>query len=58
MKVEELIATKEYKTKKVSIHANKKKRKKNVASETDPHFSNIDTNYGMTAPGMDAVIHP
>lgn len=57
MKVEDIIADKEYKTTKVQIHAAKKKRKHNVTGDTNPHISNIDTHYGMTGPGQGAIIH-
>jgi len=56
MKVEELVSSKEYKTTKINIHTRKRKRKRNIKGDTDPHFSNIDTHYGMTGAGRGAVI--
>lgn len=48
---------KEYKTQKIRAHASKRKRKHNNVGETDPHFSNIDNDYGMSGSGGDAVIN-
>lgn len=57
MKVDE-ITKKEDTTINIKMHTRKKKGNRNIKSDTKPHTSNIDTHYGMSGHGADAVIQP
>lgn len=57
MKVEE-ITKKENTTINIKMHARKKKSKQNIKADTKPHTSNVDTHYGMSGHGVDALIQP